>query len=210
MDRRRFILNGAIGFTAANAISASHVNASQLAPAGFTNPIVAIGWGVYGEDKVGGRRNPARSKVPGTMVSLTAGRPKGVSPYFVTIFAQYRRNNDPWRDAPCHPDYSTVYSYDSRLRDIQELTDDFHVVSLFIPDAAHYLRPDEMVDIRMALRFFRTNNSEIDGTEQPLPHETVTPRTGQSKRIIEFSRPVGTPPFDLYDLANGRKLQIQQ
>lgn len=204
MKRRNFLHAAATG---AAGLLATPSARAQEQPGGFSNSIVAIGWGVYSEPKfrTGG---PTVSKVPGTMVSLTVARPQNVAPYFVTIFAQYRRNNDPWRDSPCHPDHQDVYSYDSRLRDIQELSDDFKVVTLFIPDAAHYLKPDLRVDIRMAIRFYRTDNRQLDGLEQPLPHETITPRVSGRRRTVEFYRPAGTPPFDMYDVAKGRKLQI--
>lgn len=205
MKRRNFL--HAAAATSAGLLATSPARA-QGNPGGFSNSIVAIGWGGFSEPKfrTGG---PAVSKVSGTMVSMTVARPRNVAPYFVTIFAQYRRNNDPWRDAPCHPDHRDVYSYHSRLRDIQELSDDFKVVTLFIPDSAHYLRQDLRVDIRMVIRFYRTDNRQLDGLEQPLPHETITPRVSGRRRTVEFYRPAGTPPFDMYDVAKGRKLQIR-
>ena len=204
-------MTSAVIATGASACVADNTpKAAEEIPNGFSNSIVAIGRGLLAESKIRDNNDPVSSKLPGTMVSLVARRPSDISQYFVTMFAQYRRNSEPWRDAPCNPDFVKAYGYDTRLRDVQKLSGAFRTVSLFIPDAAHFLRANVAVDIRMVIRFYRTNNQLVDGTEHALPHETVTPVEPKSRKTIEFKRPASSdlPPFYIYNIATGQQLSI--
>lgn len=203
MKRREFVRAAALSTGVVGWLNSSTLAADQELPHGFAHSLVAIGWGVFAEPKYC-TSGPSASKVPGTMVCLAAARPDNASPYSVAICAQYRRNGEAWRDAPCNPEYGAVYGLHSRLWDAQRLTGETGVVSLFVPDEAHFLRPNNKVEIRMAIRFFRTGNRPINGLERHLPHEVVTPRISGKHRTLEFAERANAPPFDVYDIVKGQ------
>lgn len=209
MRRRDFISAAAVG-TVSLPATVIHGKATKPAvPAGFMSPKVAIGRGVYAEakfPKTNGQKAP-ESKVPGTMVSLTAAIPNGISPFYVTLFIQFRSPGG-WQFVACDPRFTDYYQFQGNLRDIMRLSSFGYRVTLFVPDAAHNLPAGISFELRPVIRFWTLQNEVLADLDQVLPSEAVRPQVESSRRTITFARGDENPPFEVYDLITGdwRKL----
>jgi hypothetical protein len=206
MNRRQLIHGAALGAALSLGSPKPSSGAPLPAPPGFANSKVAIGRGVYSESKVN-RQRPHLSKVPGTMVSLAIDPPMGISPFLVTIFAQYSRDNSPWKDTTCYPAYREHYEYRGALRDVYTARNEGQRVTLFVPDDAFWLKPNLSVDIRFEIRFFDMKNVLL-GLSHALPPETLIPRERVQNRIVDFGRGDEGPPFEYYDVSTGQSVPL--
>lgn len=180
----------------------------QFPPAGFFNSKVAIGRGVYAEPKGSAPNSAQSSKVPGTMVSLTAAIPNGVNPFWVTLFVQARSGGGQWQFVPCRRAFTKHYQYLGYLRDIAELSANGLKVTLFVPDAAHDLQGNNSFDLRPIIRFYTLSNELIAGLDQVLPHETVKPQFNGVRRAVEFYRGDENPPFEIFDVSTRELVRL--
>jgi hypothetical protein len=200
MKRRAFI--AAVGSGAIVTPGIGQAAQDAAPPAGFLNSKVAIGRGVYAEAKFPARAgsDAPRSKVPGTMVCLTLGIPATLTEVYVTLFVQYQNGNQ-WAFVPCDPAFAAFYEYKGALRDISEQATNGLRISLFVPDAAHFLQANVAHTIRPVIRFWTTDrpNKLLRDLDHVLPSETVVPQM-QNRQTISFARGDENPPLEVYDL----------
>src|ERR1051326_1698186 len=120
MRRRDFLSSLAIGGTLAGTAEIAFGQSTAIQrPPGFGNRIIAIGRGVFAEPKYPVGKEAHQSKVPGTMVCLTATPFNNVAPFLVSVFAQFRsHNSDRWAYVRCKSTYKRWYEWQNALRDI--------------------------------------------------------------------------------------------
>lgn len=219
MHRRRFFNVSAMGGLGLAATMASTTDAAS--GSGFDNGTAIVSWDVYAEPR---RLQPVQSviasKVLGAMVLMRVRDPRedGSGQFYVTIFGQFRRGNGPWEDCGCHPYYrdNGVYAYNGYLRDIQLVDQSSQTVSLFLPNNAWNLR--EVAQVRLAVRFFDTNNRHLQEFDAFLPMGSqphmIKPdpnhpaETGENYSL-SLVLPAGRPPVEAFDIRRERILNFQ-